>query len=105
MKSEPHLLVDVSGHGFGHASMTTAVLQALRTILPTLPITIRSGLPENWFASRLKGDFAYVEQVEGDVGLMMDNAFSVRRDDSYTAYGHLHADWSKQIDNETNSLV
>lgn len=83
--------------------MATAVLQALRIILPGLTTTIRSSLPRNWFASRLDADFAYVEQA--DIGLVMDDAFSIRRDDSFAAYSDLHSNWSERIDSAVEALA
>jgi hypothetical protein len=47
-----HLIVDVSGHGYGHAAMTFPILNALRRIRPYLKLTIRCDQDENESSAR-----------------------------------------------------
>jgi hypothetical protein len=49
-----HLVVDISGHGYGHAAMTIPILNALRRVRPDLKVTIRTSVPPAWIAERLE---------------------------------------------------
>ena len=90
-----HLIVDVSGHGYGHAAMTFPILNALRRIRPYLKLTIRTSVPSGWIAERLKGPFAYVHQP--DLGMVMANALHVQSNESALAYAFLHKHWNERI--------
>ena len=48
MKQQPHLLVDISSHGYGHISQTAAVINELVTLMPELHLTLRCAAPENF---------------------------------------------------------
>ncbi len=49
----PHLLVDISSHGYGHVSQTSAVVNELVRLLPGLRVTIRTTSPYEFLKSRL----------------------------------------------------
>jgi hypothetical protein len=91
----PHLVVDVSGHGYGHAVMTLPILNELRLLRPCLKFTIRTSVPSGWIAERLKGPFAYVHQP--DLGMAMANALHVQANESALAYSLLHKHWNERV--------
>ena len=84
----PHLVVDVSGHGYGHAAMTLPILNALRRSLPKLKLTIRTSVPAAWLAERLEGECNYIDQ--SDFGMAMVDSLHVRQNESYLAYSSIH---------------
>src|ERR1035437_7814846 len=92
---EPHLVVDLSGHGFGHAGMTVPVLNALRCGIPRLKLTIRTTVPVDWLSERVEGPFDFVQQP--DFGMAMADARRVLPDESFANYSRIHADWSQKI--------
>ena len=99
----PHLFVDISSHGFGHLAQTAPVLNALRARLPTLRLTIRSGLPRARLALRIQGDFVHIPSTS-DFGLTMKSALDVDRVASLARYRSLHAEWGVQV-NEYAQLL
>ena len=58
----------VSSHGFGHASRSCAVMQALREKQPALGLRVYTETPE-WFFRDAVGDVDY-RQLRTDVGLV-----------------------------------
>jgi len=103
MRTTPHLVIDISGHGFGHAGMTLPVLNALLGHLPGLKLTIRTAVPASWFADRIKGAFDYVQQ--SDFGMAMADARHVLPEESVAIYARIHADWPKKIAAATKQLA
>jgi hypothetical protein len=101
--SDPHLVVDLSGHGFGHAGMTVPVLNALRYGMPKLRFTIRTTVPAGWLAERVEGPFDFVPQ--SDFGMAMADARRVLPDESFANYSRIHADWSEKIAVATEQLA
>jgi hypothetical protein len=90
-----HLVVDVSGHGYGHAAMTLPILNELRRSLPKLKLTIRTSVPAAWLAERLWGQWDYLNH--SDVGLTMVDSLYVRQYESYLAYSSLHESWNERV--------
>jgi hypothetical protein len=64
MQTNAHLIVDLSGRGYGHAGMTVPVLNALRVSRPGLKFTIRTTVSADWLAERVDGPFDYVRQSD-----------------------------------------
>jgi hypothetical protein len=100
---ERHLLVDISGHGFGHLAQTAPVLNALCQRLPGIRLTVRTAIPRAAVASRIKGTFSYIS-MEADPGLQMASAVHVRVKASHQAYCRYHADWSRSVDREAENI-
>jgi len=44
----PHLLVDISSHGYGHVSQTSAVVNELVRLMPQLRVTVRTTAPHGF---------------------------------------------------------
>ncbi len=99
----PHLVVDFSSHGYGHATMTIPVLNALLRWQPKLKITIRTAVPPTLLADRLEGQFHYIYQ--SDIGMAMLDPTRVLVPDSLLAYRRLHASWKDEIADAVNNLT
>lgn len=92
-----HLLVDVSGHGFGHLAQVAPVLSALRSRRPELRLTVRTEIPAAVVRRRVGGDLAVLTRTV-DVGLAMRSAFEVDVAESLRRYRAFHADWPQQVE-------
>lgn len=91
-----HLFVDISSHGFGHLAQVAPVLNALAARLPTLRLTVRSGLSMATLRSRLAPDFTHLHTAS-DFGYLMHDATRVDLAATAAAYRNLHADWGAQV--------
>lgn len=98
-----HLLVDISAHGFGHLAQTAPVLNALRSRMPDLQLTIRSGLPHARLALRINGSFRHIAEAS-DFGLNMKSALDVDVAQSLKRYQDLHAHWDIQVKHYAQQL-
>lgn len=65
----------ISPHGFGHATRTSSVLEALSEVLPDLQVRIFSTVPETLFQS-CPFPFTY-HRIVTDIGLVQDSAFAI----------------------------
>lgn len=92
----PHLFVDISSHGYGHLAQTAPVLNALRTRVPDLRLTVRSGLSRTQLKRRLSGRFTHIPHTS-DFGLIMHNALEVDVEASLARYRAFHATWEKRV--------
>ena len=99
--SDPHLFVDVSAHGFGHLAQVAPVLNALSARLPTLRITLRSGLPTSKLRARVTADFTHLAE-SSDFGYVMHDAVSVDLAATALAYRRQHADWEARVDRDAH---
>jgi len=98
----PHLVVSISGHGFGHVAQTAPVLNTLPK-LPGLRITVRSAVPHSHLRSRIHAPFVHLSS-EGDIGMVMSSALDVLAKESSAAYRAFHADWDKRVADEARLL-
>jgi hypothetical protein len=92
----PHLLVDVSSHGFGHLAQVAPVLNALASRSPEVRITVRTSLPPSGLRERIAPPFVH-RSVSLDVGLNMLDPVRVRWEESARAYLELHRDWERKV--------
>lgn len=99
----PHLVVYISGHGFGHIAQTGPVLDALRQLQPALRLTVVSGAPEFKLRQRIGGDFVLVPRA-ADFGFVMSDAFRIDRAASAAAYRDFHAGWEERVAAEADFL-
>lgn len=99
----PHLLVDISSHGYGHVSQTSAVVNELVRLLPGLRVTVRTTAPHEFLKSRLQCDFQHIP-VAFDFGMKMANAVDVLVAESAAAYREFHADWRQTIKREAQAM-
>ena len=99
----PHLVVSISGHGFGHVAQTAPVLNALRQMMPQLRLTVRSTVPPAHLRSRIQAPFAHLSS-DGDIGMAMSSAIDVHVEASRAAYRAFHADWDRRVTDEARLL-
>lgn len=91
MDKQPHLLVCISAHGFGHVAQTAPVLNALHELVPDVRITIRSRAPLDHLRQRIHAPFQDLREA-GDIGMVMSSALDVNANDTASAYQCLHRD-------------
>jgi hypothetical protein len=98
-----HLVVSISGHGFGHVAQTAPVLNLLHERAPELRLTVRSSVPLAHLRSRIHVPFEHLPS-EGDIGMVMSSALDVRTEESVARYRAFHADWDTRVDSEARLL-
>jgi hypothetical protein len=98
-----HLVVSISGHGFGHVAQTAPVLNLLHERMPQVRITVRSIAPLSHLRSRILAPFEHLSS-EGDIGMVMSSAVDIRVEESRAAYRAFHADWNTRVDDEARLL-
>ncbi|MDD5180412.1 MAG: hypothetical protein PHT15_04045 [Gallionellaceae bacterium] len=99
----PHLLVDISAHGFGHASQTAPVVNELARRIPALRVTLRTTAPPDFLKQRVTCDFQHLP-VAFDFGMKMANAVDVAVEESAAAYRAFHADWERKVEHEAHAM-
>lgn len=97
-------MVDVSGHGFGHAAQVAPVLAALRTRLPGVRLTLRTHLPDMAVRSLFGADVARMA-APADLGLHMMGPMDVDVERSTRAYADLHGNWDQAVEREMSVLT
>lgn len=103
MLNMPHLVISISGHGFGHVAQTAPVLNLLHSRMPQLRLTVRSAVPLVHLRSRIHAPFTHLSS-EGDIGMAMSSALDVLVEDSRAAYRVFHADWDARVAAEASLL-
>ncbi len=103
MNPTPHLLVCISGHGYGHVAQAAPVLNALSRLLPGLRLTLRTTIPEAHLRSRVAAEFRYIAEAT-DFGMVMLSALEVQVEASMRAYTEFHADWPSRIKVEAAAI-
>lgn len=98
-----HLLVAITGHGFGHAAQTAPVIDALCARRPGLRITVRSSLPSETVA-RFIPNVSAVTRSEIDFGFAMHSAIDVDDAASERAFSALHRDFHAAVAAEAAAL-
>lgn len=99
----PHLLVDISSHGYGHVSQTSAVVNALVLLMPELRVTVRTAAPHAFLLQRFQCEFQHLP-VAFDFGMKMANAVDVQVAESAAAYREFHADWQHKVEHEAEVM-
>ncbi len=94
-----HLVVSITGHGFGHVAQTAPILNLLHERMPELRLTVRSAAPLAHLRSRIHAPFQHLPS-EGDIGMVMSSALDVRAGDSCAAYRAFHDSWEARIADE-----
>ncbi|HEY5995084.1 MAG TPA: hypothetical protein VIU46_10860, partial [Gallionellaceae bacterium] len=92
----PHLLVDITAHGYGHVSQTAPVVNALARRIPGLRVTVRSAAPAELLQRRFQCSFRHIP-VALDFGMKMASAVEVQAEASCAAYREYHADWDAKV--------
>lgn len=103
MDKQPHLLVCISAHGFGHIAQTAPVLNTLHERLPGLRVTVRTMSSFAQLRARIKGPFNHLCEG-GDLGMAMVSALEVQPQETIAAYQRIHYDWELAVSREASSL-
>ena len=90
------ICVCISGHGFGHLSQVSTVLNALAEAGCKYSAYVRSPLPEATIATWLNVPFCHT-QTEDDVGMRMSDALEVDMTASFSAYASFHNEWDRKV--------
>lgn len=98
-----HLIVSISGHGFGHVAQTAPILNALYKLYPKLRITVRSSVAKQQLRSRIHVPFNHLQST-GDIGMVMTSPLDVDIDKSRAAYHAYHLDWAMRVKEEARLL-
>lgn len=98
-----HLLLALSGHGYGHLAQCAPVVNALWADMPDLKLSVCSALPRDVVATRLDGPFAY-HCAELDPVLQMFNAWEVDVPASQQVYRAFHDDWEAGLQQDVDLL-
>lgn len=98
-----HLVVSITGHGYGHVAQTAPILNLLHERMPDLRITVRSEVPLPYLRSRIKAPFEHLPGT-GDIGMAMTSALDVHVEESRAAYRDFHANWDARVDKEARLL-
>ncbi len=100
-RTHKHILFVVSNHGYGHLSQIAPVVNALKQANPEYTVSIQTALPLEILSARIKVPFNYID-FDGDVGLLMDDAVTVKTEATKLAYRTFHNQWEdnfqKQLD-------
>jgi hypothetical protein len=100
----PHLLIDISSHGFGHLAQVAPVVEAIRGVCAGLRVSVRCNLPAAVVRSRIPEPERLLAQ-QTDIGMVMASAMSVRVADTHEAYRAFHRDWGRKVDAEAEVLA
>ena len=99
----PHLVVSISGHGFGHVAQTAPILNALHQRHPEIRLTVRSSASADHLRSRIHAPYTHM-QSSGDIGMVMTSPLEVNVQESRAAYRAFHADWAARVAEEARLL-
>lgn len=99
----PHLLVDISPHGFGHIAQTAPVVNELARRLPGLRVTVRCAAPGALLAQRFEGAYDHLP-LAFDFGMVMSNAVDVKAEESALAYQAFHTGWEQRVEREAEAM-
>ena len=101
---QPHILLALSSHGFGHLSQAAPVVNHLRTLIPDLFITVRGNFPAEQIQERIFNPNVLV-RVADDLGMVMNDALTVDLMASLEIYHQFHHSWSEKVDQLSRELV
>ncbi|MBL8671594.1 MAG: hypothetical protein JNK11_13135 [Alphaproteobacteria bacterium] len=99
-----HLVIDISGHGLGHATQVMPVAARLQERLPSLRLTLRTAVPEAHVRT-FGAAVAEVLPAVPDVGLANRDPMTVDADASAERYAALHADWPGLVETQAKALA
>lgn len=101
---QPHLLLAITGHGFGHATRSGEVLRELRAQAPGIAVTVSTTVPARFFARGEGGPLHHREQAY-EPGTIQANCFAVDLEGTRAAYRE-HAEERKALlERETRFLA
>lgn len=99
-----HLVLVISGHGYGHAAMTAPLINALQREHGPFQVTVKSAVPLAFLQRKLAFPFTHVPD-ETDFGMVNRDAFEVDLSASLQRYRDFHQDWPTRVRAEMAQLV
>jgi L-arabinokinase len=93
----------VSGHGFGHASRSIEVINAILAKRPETRIGVRTAAPRWLFDLTVKGTITF-STLETDTGVVQIDALTLDEADSIRRASSFHGDLVTRAASETRSL-
>jgi hypothetical protein len=93
----------ISGHGFGHASRSIEVINAILAKRPETRIGVRTAAPRWLFDLTVKGKVTF-STLECDTGVVQVDALTVDEADSIRRASSFHSDLVTRAASETRSL-
>lgn len=99
-----HLVVDITGHGYGHLAQVAPVVAELRRRCPGLRLTARTGVPAQVLNAALGPEVATAAPAP-DFGMVMHGPIDVDAEASADAYAALHAGWDGVVRREAGRLA
>ena len=93
----------VSGHGFGHASRSIEVINAILAKRPETRIGVRTAAPRWLFDLTVKGKITF-STLETDTGVVQIDALTLDEADSIRRASSFHSDLVTRAASETRSL-
>jgi L-arabinokinase len=93
----------VSGHGFGHASRTIEVINAILAKRPETRIGVRTAAPRWLFDLTVKGKIAF-STLETDTGVVQTDALTLDEADTIRRASAFHSDLVTRAASETRVL-
>ncbi len=97
------LVFYVTGHGFGHASRTIEVINALLARVPTLEIFVRTLAPRWLFDLTITGPFTY-EACDCDPGIVQTDSLRLDEEASVARAVHFVASFEDRVAREAERL-
>jgi hypothetical protein len=89
MSGDPHLLLAISGHGYGHLAQCAPVINKLASRVTGLRLTLMSALPERVLRQRIEADFTCIDAGTDPV-LCMHSAWEVDVPASQVVFREFH---------------
>jgi len=93
----------ISGHGFGHASRSIEVINAILAQRPETRVGVRTSAPRWLFDLTVKGKVSY-STLECDTGVVQSDALTLDEADSIRRAAAFHSDLVTRAASETRSL-
>ncbi len=93
----------ISGHGFGHASRSIEVINAILAKRPETRIGVRTGAPRWLFDLTVKGKVSF-STLETDTGVVQIDALTLDEADSIRRASAFHSDLVTRAASETRAL-
>jgi len=93
----------ISGHGFGHASRSIEVINAILAQRPETRVGVRTSTPRWLFDLTIKGKVTY-SSLECDTGVVQSDAVTLDEADSIRRAAAFHSDLVTRAASETRAL-
>ena len=93
----------ISGHGFGHASRTIEVIQAVLERRPDVSIVVKTAAPRRLFDRALGNRYEFIE-LECDTGMVQIDALNLDAAESLRRAKAFHAQLDEKTMNEASFL-